>query len=357
MGNSCYTVEIDQVEAEQWSRWLDLFEDSNLYQTWAYGQLSWGRRQLSHLVVKSEGNVVALAQLRVIRPPNLNIGIAHLRWGPICEPKGTKIEPGVLETVADALYDEYVNRRGLFLRIYPNGFINTPKAVELKSAFSKFRIEPFAKGESYRTLVLDLSPSLEQLRKQFDQKWRNQLNRAEKNGLTLVEGQGEAEFDTMSALFDGMWARKQFDRPTDIGLYKHIQAALPANQKMRVFIAESKGIPVAGAIAGHLGNSGIYLFGGTGEQGMQSKGSYLLQWRIVQWLKESGVRYYNLGGINPETNPGVHHFKNGMAGADLLYLEPMVACRSKIRASVAQMGIRLGTRIRTAAAPYSRRVA
>jgi len=47
---------------------------------------------------------------------------------------------------------------------------------------------------------------------------------------------------------------------------------------------------------------------------------------MIQRLKAQGAVRYDLNGINPETNPGVHHFKAGMAGEDLLYMPPRVSC-------------------------------
>jgi hypothetical protein len=34
----------------------------------------------------------------------------------------------------------------------------------------------------------------------------------------------------------------------------------------------------------------------------------------VEHLKRSGFRMYNLNGINQANNPGVYHFKSGLAG-------------------------------------------
>jgi lipid II:glycine glycyltransferase (peptidoglycan interpeptide bridge formation enzyme) len=31
-------------------------------------------------------------------------------------------------------------------------------------------------------------------------------------------------------------------------------------------------------------------------------------------MRETGCRYYNLNGINPDANPGTYHFKAGVAG-------------------------------------------
>jgi lipid II:glycine glycyltransferase (peptidoglycan interpeptide bridge formation enzyme) len=257
--------------------------------------------------------------------------------------------------MAAALETEYVGKRGLFLRILPNAVKGTPRAAMFASAFARFRSERFGPGDSYRTFILDLDPPLEELRRRLDQKWRNQLNRAEKNGLRIIEGSSLAEFDTMITLFNEMWVRKRFAQTSDINEFRHIQESLPDNQKLRVFICEQAGTPVAGLLATAMGDSGIYLFGGTSDRGMQSKGSYLLQWRVIQWLKESGIRYYNLGGINPETNPGVYHFKQGLSGKDVLYLEPLVACRSVVSSVFARAGFKFNAHIRGVAARWVKR--
>lgn len=320
--------EVDQVNSTEWSAWLERFADASLYQTWAYGEIRWSRQQLSHLVLKHAGEPVAMAQLRIVRPLRFGFGIAYLRWGPVCELKGKGVQPQIIAAMARALHAEYVQRRGLLLRILPQGFQGTARAAAFADAFREFRIEPFGPGDSYRTMLLDLAPPLEVVRKKFDGKWRNQLNRAEKNEFTVIEGSSEAEFSTMISLFNEMWQRKQFAISSDINEFRRIQEALPASQKLRVFICLKDGVPMSGLLGALLGDTGIYLFGGTSDEGMKHKGSYLLQWRMIQWLKENGARYYNLGGINPVTNPGVYHFKQGMSGADVLYIEPRVACTS-----------------------------
>jgi lipid II:glycine glycyltransferase (peptidoglycan interpeptide bridge formation enzyme) len=79
-------------------------------------------------------------------------------------------------------------------------------------------------------------------------------------------------------------------------------------------ICEADGVPINGVVFSAIGDRAIYLFGATGTAGGQLNGSYLLQWRIIEWLKERGVRYYDLGGCNPSVNPGVYNFKRGIAG-------------------------------------------
>jgi hypothetical protein len=47
------------------------------------------------------------------------------------------------------------------------------------------------------------------------------------------------------------------------------------------------------------------------------------------WLKEHGARGYDLGGIDPEANPGGYHFKSGFGGVDMTQLPPQ-ACRGSM---------------------------
>ena len=61
---------------------LDLFDDANIYQTSAYGGVRWGEKNLSRIVLKRDGEVMGMAQLRIVRPTPLKFGMAYLRWGP-----------------------------------------------------------------------------------------------------------------------------------------------------------------------------------------------------------------------------------------------------------------------------------
>jgi lipid II:glycine glycyltransferase (peptidoglycan interpeptide bridge formation enzyme) len=333
-----WQVEVDNWAQDEWSQMLDLFSDANIYQTWSYGEIRWGRKSLSHLVLKRGGEVVGVAQLRIVRPTKLKFGIAYLRWGPLCERRGRPLDSEVVAQMAKALETEYVQKRKLFLRIIPNAFVGSSRAAVMQSAFCGF--EPEASPDStYRTFLLDLAPSLEDLRKRLDKKWRNQLSRAEKNNLTVVAGSGREDFQTFCLIYRQMLKRKVFETTVNIDEFARMQQDLPERHRMRVLICEDKGMPVAGLVASAMGDSAIYLLGATSDEGMNSKGSYLLQWTLIQWLKENGIGWYDLGGIDPVGNPGVYSFKRGLSGADVPQMCPMVACRSVVSSVVVRSGM------------------
>ena len=342
-----WQVEVDRVTPSEWSRLLDLFDDANIYQTLSYGAVRWGRKTLSHLVLKRNDEVLAMAQLRIVRPISLKFGMAYLRWGPLCHRKGRELDSETVLHMADALQKEYVCKRSLLLQVVPNAFAGSARAERFQSAFSGFTRQPPAPANTYRTLVLDLRPSLEELRRNLEKKWRNQLSGAEKNGLKVIAADGKDGYGIFRRMYKQMRNRKTFDATVDVDEFGRIQENLSEPERMQVLICEQKGVPVAGLVASAMGDSAIYVLGATSDDGLKAKGSYLLQWTLIQWLKENGIKWYDLGGIDPEGNPGVYHFKRGLSGADVFQLPSLVACNSVLSFAMVKASLTIKNAIRS----------
>jgi hypothetical protein len=341
-----WQVEVDQATPAEWSQMLDLFNDANIYQTWSYGGVRWGEKTLSHLVLKRGVEVLGMAQLRIVRPTKFKFGMAYLRWGPLYERRGRPLDPEVALHMARSLEEEYVGKRKLFLRILPNAFVGSPRAAVIESAFCSFTREPLVADNTYRTLVLDLAPALAELRKKLDPKWRNKLSGSEKNNLKVIAGSGTEEYRTFCLIYNQMRKRKTFETTVDVEEFGRIQQDLAEPHRMRVLICEDGGVPVAGLVASAMGDSAIYLLGATSDEGLKSKGAYLLQWTLIKWLKEHGVRWYDLGGIDPEGNPGVYHFKRGLSGIDITQMNPLAACDSVVSSAIVRAGLAMQRMVR-----------
>jgi lipid II:glycine glycyltransferase (peptidoglycan interpeptide bridge formation enzyme) len=346
-------VEVDRVTTAEWSQMLDLFDDANIYQTSAYGEVRWGERNLSRLVLKRDGDVMAMAQVRIVRPTPLKFGVAYLRWGPIWKRCCQPLDPEVPIRMARAIEEEYLGKRKLFLRILPNAFTGSPRAQVFQEAFSKFAREPKKSDNTYRTFVLDLTPTLEELRGRLEKKWRNQLSRSEKNNLTVISGNGREEYQAFCEIYSQMRKRKAFETTVDPDEFGHIHEALAEPQRMRILICQDKGVPVAGLVASAMGDSAIYLLGATSDAGLNSKGAYLLQWTLICWLKERGVKWYDLGGIDPEGNPGVYHFKRGLSGVDTCQIDPFAASDSTLSSGMVKAALAVRRTFRSSLRPLN----
>jgi lipid II:glycine glycyltransferase (peptidoglycan interpeptide bridge formation enzyme) len=336
MLQASYKVEVNKVQLDEWSQLIQRFDDASLYQTDAYGAHFLGGKQLEFVVLKESGVMVAAAMVRVKLLPLLNKGIAYLYWGPLWRLRGSHQRKSHLCQMLKALFEEYVAKRKLLLRIVPN--LWDQQADEFLKLFSEAGFKYMKPGDDLRTITVDLTPSMDRLRKNLRANWRNHLKRAEKNGLKIIQGSKDCLFAIFQNIYEEMLRRKKFSDHQDIPKFRSIQKALPDALKMEIMVCKHNDTPISATICSAIGDTATYLLGATNRMGMKLKGSYLLQWRTIEWLKSRGCLWYDLGGINPETNPGVYHFKAGLKGDDMHYLGRFEACQNSISAVSVKLG-------------------
>jgi hypothetical protein len=74
---------IDNIGKDQWESLIQEFEDSNVRQTWSYGEVMWGENNISRILLRKGNEILALAQLKLLSIPHTNIGVASLIGGPL----------------------------------------------------------------------------------------------------------------------------------------------------------------------------------------------------------------------------------------------------------------------------------
>jgi hypothetical protein len=315
-----YTSEVDTTDEQTWCQILQEFGDANIYQTWSYGAVMSGRRNMSHMILRKNGDIAALAQARIARLPFINVGIAYVRWGPLWRRAAHGANVEIFRQALRALRNEFVCRRGLVLRLFPILFDGDAPRFSPVLAGEGFSVGKEARG---RTILMDLSPPLDDLRQGMGRNWKRNLKSAEQRGLEVVEGSGEQLFETFIDVYKEMVSRKKFVEPNDVNQFKLIQAQLPEKLKMSIMLCRSGERVCAGLVWSAIGKTGIELFAATSNAGMKNGGSHLLRWKLVEKLKENGFGVYNLNGINPIRNPGTYRFKAELAGGngkDVYYL-------------------------------------
>ena len=330
-GNLQFSCSINEFGDEHWYELLDQFWDANIFQTPAFCEGKTPGGSVQRVIIRRGVETVAAALARVITIPGTDWGISHVRWGPIWQRKGQAPNPEIWRGAIRTLRKEYVQKRKALLRIVPNLSIDEPGLTPSMFDEDGFILE--RRKRPSLSMLVDLTPSLPDLRKGLAQKWRNCLNSSEKNRLEIVEGAGDDLFEMFLLPYKEMLIRKSIPEPGDIRTFRNIQRSLPEKYKMRVFLSSLDGEICAGAIASAIGKVGIYLFGGTGQIGMKTKASYMLQWRIIEWLKESKCTCYDLHGVNAIQTPGVYAFKKGLCGRngrEIEYIGPVVAYNSKM---------------------------
>lgn len=306
-----YTSEVDTASEQQCCQLLREFDDANLYQTWSYTAVT-GGRHTSHLILRKDGNVAALAQARIAKVPYLNAGIAYVRWGPLWRKSTGGGDAETLRQAIRALRNEFVCKRGLVLRLFPILLEDDPP--QLSSILAEEGFTSSRQDARSRTILMDLTPSLAELHDGMRPHWKRELKIAERKGLEIVEGSDDGLFGTFIGIYREMVSRKQFAEGNDINQFRRIQQLLPDSLKMKIMLCKAGSDVCAGLVCSVVGRVAIYLFGATSNAGMKSNGSYLLHWKLIESLKKDGCALYDLNGVNLVKNPGTYKFKHDLAG-------------------------------------------
>lgn len=304
------------VEENRWRQLAAGFLDHNYRQLWSFGQACAQRvgAASEHVAVMKGSELMGVADVRIKRVPLLG-GIAYVNGGPLVR-RNDRLDRERLALCVSALCSELVSHRGLALRVHP-----TVGSCEWNAAVEEvYRAAGFVQAQSapqYRTITVDIGRPIDQVRRTLAQKWRNCLNRAERNSLTLRTGASEELFEVFLQLYGDLKDRKGFQTELEASFYARVQSGLAEAERFRISIAQQDGRPAAGHVSSVLGDTCVYLLGASNDLGLETKASYLLQWHAIQNAKDAGCCWYDLGGIDPEGNPGVHHFKSGMGGQDV----------------------------------------
>lgn len=267
-----------------------------------------------HVVIRSGGEVLGAADVRIKRLPLLG-GIAYISGGPIHR-RGGAGDLDRLSACLGELRREYVQQRLLVLRITCPARL-AERSDDVQETFRSEGFEPTSRAPAYRTILVDLSRSVDELRAGLAQKWRNCLNKAQRSALRVRVGTDDSIFAEFHTLFDRFVTRKGFRTDLDAAFYRQLQGTLDGREVLRVTLAEYEGTVVAGQISSMLGDTCVYLLGATSDVGLKHNAGYALQWHTMNYAKELGLRVYDLGGIDPGQNPGVYHFKQGIGGLEV----------------------------------------
>lgn len=169
-------------------------------------------------------------------------------------------------------------------------------------------------GDGYQTFLLGLNQPLEDLRAGLAQKWRNVLNRAEREEGLIIEWDDRAQqLPWFVKIYAQDRNRKNYDGPSPQFL-NALAPLLSSSGDMMIGRVMRDGAAISAALIVRYGDSATYLAGWTGEAGRAAGAHHLLMWSACGVLKDKGVTIFDLGGFNEQDANGIRHFKAGMGG-------------------------------------------
>ncbi len=295
----------DGVTVRQWDAWIESMPRSAIEQTWAYGEAFVGVTPYmpAHGVVYRGTTPLAIVQVLEWRIGGL-VRVVKIVRGPLFLENASEAER------ITALW--LIRSRYAFYRL--DLLLWTPELKDGQDARDLLRgmgLRQLVTG--YSSVWLDLSREEPVLRAGLRQSWRNQLVRAEAANLRVRMGHGGASLEWLLTRHEGHRRRKRLRAPASPFVLA-ISLAQRNKQSTLAFTAFDGSEPVAGILVFRHGQTATYYIAWSGPEGRRRHANNLLLWQAVKELKSRGVRWFDLGGVDGLSMPGVSRFKLGMGG-------------------------------------------
>jgi len=301
-------IVLETLSAEDWHRILLRFSDARIEQTHTYAEVRAAQAHKRHLIIYERDAPVAAAQVVERQVPFIGKRVAFVKYGPVWRQQKSEPQPIRLETALSALHTRLVQNEGVMLRVMPAADPLEPNLPGDSLAALGFTRKPIDFPERY---LVDLELSEDDLRASLKSKWRYNLKRAHRHGMTVRRFDDEAAIEQFMQLHRRMLQRKTFAEPFDIDALRQL-TQLPNAFRPQVLLCEFDGRPVAGAVITITGDTAVYLLGAMNRQGADLDAGYVLHWHALEWLKTQPCRWYDLGGDCGDA--GLRQFKSGLVG-------------------------------------------
>ncbi|MBN1953753.1 MAG: peptidoglycan bridge formation glycyltransferase FemA/FemB family protein [Anaerolineae bacterium] len=301
----------------EWEQVLQRLPDPHVLQSWEWGALKerqgW---QVSCWLWHVAGEPQAAALLLLRQAGRLPVRVAYVPKGPLLDYGDA---PLLVQVLAD-LEDLARRERALFVKIDPDVPLDLPPGQQVVERLRRRGWQPSREQVQFRnTMLLDLTPDLDDIMAGFKSKWRYNVRLAARKGVQVQEG-GSDDLPLLYRMYEETSQRNRFViRPE--AYYRDAWGSFIQAGRAQPLIATVSGEPVAMVILFCYGQRAWYMYGASRPAHRELMPNHLLQWEAIRWAKERGCTVYDLWGapeVLEEADPmwGVYRFKQGF-GAEL----------------------------------------
>lgn len=308
----------------RWNDFVARLPNGDLLQSFEWGELKHrsGGWQPLRLAVEKDGAIVAAISL-LKRSLPFGKCILYAPRGPVCDfadieslrvlvdgvKARARLEGAILVKVDPAVEDSAVTSMLTDLGFIPaddaKGFGGTqPKCV----------------------MTLDLRPSYDELLAGFKPKWRYNIRLAEKKGVQVRADCAKEDLKKFYSLLEETARRDRF-AVRGYEYYECMWDILVVPGYAKLFLAEYEGEAIAGALSFIFGDKCWYTYGASSNRHRNVMPNHLMQWRMIQWAKDSGCVIYDFRGVSPKKDwdagdhlSGLNRFKEGFGAQFVEYI-------------------------------------
>ncbi len=333
---------------QSWNELIASLPLPHLLQTWEWSQVKakfgWQALPFVWLSQPPEGSKPSggsIAAAAMILERSIPVSGFARRMSVLYIPKGPNLDWNDIPLRARVLDDlqAFARRRGaIFVKLDPDVPLGmgVPGSEDARddSGGQAARSELLRRGWIFsreqiqfrNTVLIDLTPTEDELLARMKQKTRYNVRLAQKKGVTVRAGRAE-DFPLLYRMYAETSVRDSFLirgedyyqtvwRIFDQSSIINRQSSVPLSEPL---IAEVDGQPVAAVSIFYFAGQAVYLFGMSRDVHREKMPNFLLQWEAMRRAKALGCKTYNLWGAPNEFNEsdglwGVFRFKEGLGG-------------------------------------------
>jgi peptidoglycan pentaglycine glycine transferase (the first glycine) len=314
-----------------WNETIAVLPGAHLLQTgeWGVVKITNGWQPATWAWWNEHGEIVAATlslQRQLLTNAWLkNLSVIYLPKGPLLEWSDAALRRQVLADLAD------LGRRegAIFVKIDPDVVIGTGIPGEASAQESEVGLSVLQdllangwrlSGEQVQfrnTVLIDLTPDLDQLLANMKQKTRYNIRLAERKGVTVRVGEA-SDLELLYKMYVETSVRDDFVI-RNWEYYQTLWTKMMGAGLAEPLIAEVQGEPVAGVVIFRFAGRAWYMQGMSRPAHREKMPNYLLQWEAIRRAKASGCTTYDLWGAPDEFSEGdplwgVYRFKEGLGG-------------------------------------------
>ncbi len=308
-------------DRQQWNDFVTASKCCNITQSYEWGELGphLGAKALHIGVVNDNGGLCAAMLVLITRAPIIHRPYFYAPRGPIVE---DPFSPAL--TTLLAFIKAEARKQGAFMLKIEPGMDNENEHWLMALHKQGFRPNPYA-VHIRDEWVLNIQPEEKEILAGMKEKWRYNIRLAGRKGVTVRQGEGQADLDTFYKIYETTSERDEFFIHSK-AFYEEVMRLFTQDDRFVLLLAEHEGKAIAGIIVLRYGRWSWYMYGASSNEQRNLMPNHLLQWHGMQWAKEHGCWYYNFRGIPDVLEEGqelwgVYVFKRGFGGYAIHALE------------------------------------
>jgi len=318
--------EIQESRKDPWNEFVARSPSGDLLQSFEWGELKRGSGwQPIRLAVEEDGSILAAASVLKRNIPRVGKSIFYAPRGPVCDFS----DEGALSVLVNGIRDRARSEGAILLKIDPPVNIADSQAVRLLETLGFARVSDpsgFGGVQPRCVMQLDLSPSLDELLAGCKPKWRYNIRLAEKKGVRVRSDCAKEDLRPFYEILKETASRDRF-LIRGFSYYEDMWDVLVEPGLAKLFLAEYEGEVIAGAISYVFGDKCWYTYGASSNRHRNVMPNHLMQWRMIEWAKESGCVIYDFRGVSPRRDEdpddhlyGLNRFKEGFGARFVEYI-------------------------------------